>query len=415
MTQLLVAIFLGGLFPVLATSHFVDAFNETAVHGGNEFSLFDFPGKKKKLHSQDRMVTSTKSFGNVDRLTSRRLPINETVNQTTATSYPQVQTQPSTSQAMSATLVPEEPRSSQSPSKKTRISTHKPTKPPRSKQLKTPKPTALAYGTAIFYVVADSPYYPADARRLRKQMQTMPSDAEFVLHLGDIRNAATGARCTPSQYRFVANILKQSFAPVFLVLGDNDWNDCPDPGPALRYWDKNFLNLWDRFWHSNFDVTHMKEYPQNYYWVWKGTLFVGLDLPGSDYIFDLTTWNRQLAAEGKWTIGVIRDYKAQMKKQGLVGQAVLFAQANPTQWHQPFFKPLVTFIQHDLKNKMPILYLNGDTHRWNYQPNFFGQKSFLRINLTGETINPPLKIMIHGGNTKQIPSPKLFKYDRQLH
>ena len=300
------------------------------------------------------------------------------------------------------------------PTKHPRRRSHKPTIPPRTRRSKTPKPTVPEYGTVIFYVVADSPYYPADARRLRKQMQTMPSDAEFVLHLGDIRSAATGARCVPSDYNKVANILKQSFAPVFLVLGDNDWNDCPNPAQGLKYWNRNFLNLWDRFWTPRFNVAHMQAYPQNYYWVWKGTLFVGLDLPGSDYIFDLQTWNEQLAAEGNWTIEIIREYRVQMNNQGLVGQVVLFAQANPTQWHQPFFKPLVNFIQKELKNQMPILYMNGDTHVWNYTPNFMGQKSFLRINLTGETINPPLKMMIQGSNTRIIQPRHLFQYDRQL-
>ena len=323
-------------------------------------------------------------------------------------------TPPTTKQSKQAMLTPSISL------EQTRALANTPTNHPRrrshklTRKRKRDTSTVHDYGTVTFYVVADSPYYPADARRLKNQMKTMPKDAEFVIHLGDIRSAASGARCVASDYSKVAKIFSQSHAPVFLVLGDNDWNDCPNPAQGLKYWNRNFLNLWDRFWNCKYAVTHMDAYPQNYYWVAKGTLFVGLDLPGSDYIFDMKSWNQQLAAEATWTISQIKRYKKQMNRQGLVGQVVLFAQANPTKWHQPFFKPLVGFIQKELKNQMPILYMNGDTHVWNYTPSFMGQKSFLRINLTGETINPPLKITINGSNTRQIQASKLFKYDRQL-
>lgn len=285
---------------------------------------------------------------------------------------------------------------------------HRPSKPPRA-----PKLMSYDYGTVTFYVVADSPYNSADARRLKKQMKNLPADAEFVLHLGDIRSAASGALCQKKEYNKVARIFQLSFAPVFLVLGDNDWSDCPNPTQALKHWNTNFLSLYNRYWNSSFVVAHMQQYPQNYYWIWKGTLFVGLDLPGS-VPFDVNAWKQQLSEQSNWTITVIGDYSSQMIDQGLVGQVVLFAQANPTKWHDPFFTPLVNYIENVLKNKLPILYLNGDTHVWNFTPNFFGQKSFLRINLTGETINPPLKMMINGSFTRQIPSDQLFRYDRQL-
>lgn len=70
--------------------------------------------------------------------------------------------------------------------------------------------------TAVFYVVADSPYSTADASRLLYQMQHIPLDADFVVHLGDIRNAAGHPICRLIQYRFVSDLLRNSWAPVLL-------------------------------------------------------------------------------------------------------------------------------------------------------------------------------------------------------
>jgi hypothetical protein len=50
-------------------------------------------------------------------------------------------------------------------------------------------------------------------------MLALPDDAEFLIHVGDIRSARDGSVCTADEYTAVANILLQSHAPVFLVMG----------------------------------------------------------------------------------------------------------------------------------------------------------------------------------------------------
>jgi hypothetical protein len=73
--------------------------------------------------------------------------------------------------------------------------------------------------TTRFYAIGDVPYTPLEAEELAEQMQSLAEDAEFVIHVGDIRSAREGLSCTAEEYVAVADILLQSHAPVFLVMG----------------------------------------------------------------------------------------------------------------------------------------------------------------------------------------------------
>ncbi len=70
-----------------------------------------------------------------------------------------------------------------------------------------------------FYAIGDVPYTSKEARELKVQIDNLPQDAEFVIHVGDIRSAKNGKKCEIQEYHEVAAILNQSHAPVFLVLG----------------------------------------------------------------------------------------------------------------------------------------------------------------------------------------------------
>ena len=76
-----------------------------------------------------------------------------------------------------------------------------------------------------FYAVADAPYNETEAAELAVQIQSLPSDAEFLMHLGDIRSAASGAACQLSEYTEVAMILRQSAVPVFIIKGGKNAYD----------------------------------------------------------------------------------------------------------------------------------------------------------------------------------------------
>lgn len=88
--------------------------------------------------------------------------------------------------------------------------------------------------------------------------------------------------------------------------------------------------------------------------------------------------------------------------------------ANPTGDHSQFFGPIKAFIKNNLQNGIPILYMNGDAHVWDVTKNFYGQSSFIRIQLTGGTSEPPLKMMVNASSSRSAVV-NSFTYDRQLH
>jgi hypothetical protein len=77
----------------------------------------------------------------------------------------------------------------------------------------------------IFYVIGDAPYKVSEldpTTGFPQQVRGIPSDAEFVVHVGDVLSAKE-SECHLSWYQQVSFMLKASNAPVFITPGDNDW------------------------------------------------------------------------------------------------------------------------------------------------------------------------------------------------
>jgi hypothetical protein len=85
--------------------------------------------------------------------------------------------------------------------------------------VETGSPSATDASITTFYAIADAPYNTLEADELPKQIWALPSSAEFLIHLGDIRSAHSGGSCGLDEYNNVAAILRQSAVPVFMVVG----------------------------------------------------------------------------------------------------------------------------------------------------------------------------------------------------
>lgn len=68
-------------------------------------------------------------------------------------------------------------------------------------------------------MIGDLPYSNTEKQRLIEHVETLPEDAEFLVHVGDIRAAVNNTNCTLSEFDVVGDILKQSPVPVFIVPG----------------------------------------------------------------------------------------------------------------------------------------------------------------------------------------------------
>jgi len=116
-------------------------------------------------------------------------------------------------------------------------STNQPTPGPTTKPVSLPTtPASIVKFTAqitTLCVIGDVPYTNQQAKDLKRQIMELPKDCEFLVHVGDLRYAGTNRPCRRNDYSSVASTLQLSHAPVFVLLGDNDYNDCPNPDEGL--------------------------------------------------------------------------------------------------------------------------------------------------------------------------------------
>lgn len=72
-----------------------------------------------------------------------------------------------------------------------------------------------------FCVVADTPYTEKEEIKLKNQIQfEIPDECSFLLHLGDIRGGKSPVECSYEAFQNVAEIMKLSPVPVFMLLGE---------------------------------------------------------------------------------------------------------------------------------------------------------------------------------------------------
>lgn len=259
-----------------------------------------------------------------------------------------------------------------------------------------------------FYAIGDVPYSDRQAERLSQQMSDLPLDAEFLIHVGDLRDSSRNQRCRLSDYEDAAALLRKSHAPVFVILGDNDWTDCPNQDEGLQYWKDTFIRFEGRYWNHTFNIERMPGRLDNFAFEHKGTLFMGLNIVGGD-VHSNTEWSSRLTDEVEWTMQLIRNYQTRYQYGGRV---VIFGHANPNQNHRKYFDVLTSFLENEIENKIPILYINGDKHEWLYEPNFYDQPSFLRVMVSGRARDPPLKVTVNA-NGNFLPTKEAFVVDRR--
>ncbi|KAL3935432.1 MAG: hypothetical protein SGBAC_009049 [Bacillariaceae sp.] len=74
--------------------------------------------------------------------------------------------------------------------------------------------------TTIFYAIGDVPYSSQEKVELEARIWNLPSDGDFLIHLGDFRSAQDPTiRCSFKDYMDIRRILLQSKIPVFIIPG----------------------------------------------------------------------------------------------------------------------------------------------------------------------------------------------------
>jgi hypothetical protein len=125
-------------------------------------------------------------------------------------------------------------------------------------------------------VFGDTPYTDAEVARVDQMIDEMnAAPLAFVVHVGDIGSSAVAC----GDEWLLAR--KQQFArirhPFVLLPGDNEWSDCKQPLERLRVWRSHFC-----FQEKLAVERQTGDYCEHIRWEHAGTLFVALNVQGSN-------------------------------------------------------------------------------------------------------------------------------------
>jgi hypothetical protein len=246
-----------------------------------------------------------------------------------------------------------------------------------------------------FSAMGDVPRSAVEDSILQSQIEqhNAQSDSEFMVHLGDIKSGSTP--CDEEVYDKVANYLKKLRIPTYIVPGDNEWNDCTDPGKAWILWEKNFLGF-ENHWKDVPNIERQWMRTENFSFNLKGVLFVGINLVGGR-IHDPDEWSLRHQQNIDWIKEMFAEYKEDVRA------AVILAQANPKDKHEDFMTQFRVLGKGFGK---PILFLHGDGHVWQHDAPWL-ESNIVRVQVDKGGIAPPLQVTI------TLDETDIFRFERK--
>jgi len=235
--------------------------------------------------------------------------------------------------------------------------------------------TAAVGDPVVFSVFGDTPYGEDEIPEFQAHIanHNLYSPSAFLVHVGDIMSSSE--TCQEIRYQTVADVLKTSEVPVFILPGDNEWVGCSDPAQGWAWWTQHLLGLEESFcgiWPVDAQATR----PENFSFVRDGVLFIGLNYvsggPSSVTQADADWVNAQFAAYGASARAAV--LLAQKEPGGVLFDAV------KARGHA-FAKP--------------VLYMHGNGHEWLVDPAFFGEANMLRVQVArGNESHPPVEVTV---------------------
>ncbi len=243
-----------------------------------------------------------------------------------------------------------------------------------------------------FSVMGDVPRGEAEIAILDTQIAkfNQQSSSSIVFHLGDFKRGSEP--CDEDVYRRVSTQLKKIDRPVFMLMGDNEWNDCSDPEMAWSHWFKYYTNF-ENNWDHDLKVEHQPEQLDNFSFEYAGILFIGLNIVGSR-IHDQSIWNEIESSDIDWMRYQFENTSADA--------IIIVSQANPALNHPNL---LMAFQRLAETYENPILFLHGDGHHWTYDE-AWEASNITKIQIDKGGIADPLEITFH--RNRGIP----FTFDR---
>ena len=288
----------------------------------------------------------------------------------------------------------------------TRPTTAEPTNEPSNR----PTNDLPQYDTFSFYVLGDAPYTEAEEFLLRQQLSDISNSVTdedmFLLHVGDLMRART-THCARRNYQFIEDVFTQELPnlPVFLIPGDNDWNDCPDPDLAWQYWEDHFMAFERNYMGVRPYLPFVERQPErqeNFGFVLNGVLIIGLNqVAGIDDI----GYEERLDHNIMWIDEQVNKYQDEMASGTRIRLCIIFA-------HSSKGARVFRHAQRMLSGySVPTLVLKGDGHTFDVSNNLrdvgqnFGWDLFKVVQVARGGMAPPMRITIQGTSAEALKAP----------
>ena len=297
------------------------------------------------------------------------------------------------------TIKPTSMPTNQPTTKPTVEKTSNPTVNPTSKPTSQPttKPT-VAPADAVFYVTGNTPYTFDDGIMLSDQIQNLPNDAKFLMHLGNIDFKMKTLdddyyyQCQQRIYSETRNILLESNTPVFIIPGDEDYYLCPNPNISQSHWLDSFASFETNWNDSNLSVTRSSQKPVYFSFIESDILFIGIQLNGGPIAVSQEEWEELITDNVKWVIRMVQKSRDDVKSVVIFGHA----KATPT-LHQPFIEILSAACQ---SWQLPILYLHTAEEGESFsvergdEINSFDCQYMTNVQINNGSTSSPLRVSI---------------------
>jgi hypothetical protein len=237
--------------------------------------------------------------------------------------------------------------------------------------------------TVSFYVMGDGPYGSKGRDMFPSQLQRLKHRPEFMIHLGDTHERQKD--CTLTHFDAAADIMLDNIpVPTFVLPGDTDWYECNDKVASWNKWSERFLKFHEN-WPQLFDVKHQENRSENFSFVHKRVLFLGLHILYAS-VDDWDEWNNLVHDDTVWL-------KEQFESFGNdVGAVVILghAYAHPRRCKEFYDELLLQAKAHD----KPILYLHGDTHNFVVDRRF-PSPNILRVVIDTTRDSDPMQVTVN--------------------
>ena len=219
-----------------------------------------------------------------------------------------------------------------------------------------------------FSAVGCGPYSAADAAAARFYIaqETRDGSSHFLVHLGDIctGRAAREGELTEENYSMIRELLTRGNSiPTYIVPGDNEWNDRPNPAVGWVLWNKHLLGLEKNF-ESAWETTRQGDRPENFAFLFKDVLIIGINLPGGR-IHDQQEWLTRFRDNNDWIEEQFAEHGGRVKAAVVCCQANVIGFGTVKLAVNTVFKPFsLRFGKIAAEFGKPVLFLHADGHKW---------------------------------------------------